>query len=120
MKLEKAYALGDWVSANRTWMEEKNPTLNEVIGVAQKVLGFSVSPGAMKTATASKGLKWDGRRTTLPIGRLGSKHARTNISRTLARAIVQICDALGMEVDPGVSNVARGRALNQGTHADGE
>ena len=117
MTHKQLLSLARYLEANKDRIHSERPGYAAVARQASTELGFECSENNARTAAEACELAWAPRRA--------GNGSRNHVSRILARALLEIADALDIKVDQDVHRIAMGRrvgdeelsALPKGSHA---
>jgi len=113
MSHKELIALARWLEAHRDQIHRERPSYGVVARQASAELGFACTENNVRAAAEACEMVWSVRRTG-GAPRASGKH----VSRILARAVVEIADAVGVKVGQDVHRIARGRRVTEGAPAD--
>lgn len=105
MSHKQFLSLAKYLEAHVERLHRDRPSYREVAERAAQELGFDCTENNVRAAAKACDLVWTARRST------GRKASAKYVNRLLARGIVKIAEALDIEVDPDLHNVARGRRV---------
>jgi len=117
MTVTQLFSLGDYLKSNRRRIQAERPDFAAVAAAASAELGFVCTEDNVRCVAEACEIAW--------VSRRNGKGSPDCALRLLARALVEIADALDVKVDRDVRRIAMGRrveeahtgALDTGSHA---
>jgi len=106
MTHRQLFALADYIKAHSEQIRAERPSYAAVARQAGGELGFACSENNIRTVADACEMTWTPRRV---CG--GSRASRRHVSRILARAVLEIADALDIKLDQDVRRIAHGRRI---------
>lgn len=106
-------ALVRFLEANKQRLQEERPSYLAVAQQASAELGFVCTVNNVRAAADASDLSWTARRSPL-----GGRASRKHVTRILARAVMEIADALDIRVDQDICRIARGRRLSDAAESE--
>lgn len=100
--------LARYVEAHGEQLHAERPSYAEVARRASSELGFACTESNIRAAADACDLTWTARRSAGP--RVSSKY----VNRILARGILEIADALDVNVDRNLRRIAAGKRVECG------
>ena len=107
MTHKQLLSLAKYLETHKDRIHAERPSYAAVARQASAELGFDCSDNNVRAAAEACEMVWTARRT---MGN-GSRASRKHVSRVLARAVLEIADALDIKVDQNVHRIALGRRL---------
>ena len=99
-------ALAKYLDAHSEQIRAERPSYEAVARQAGGELGFTCSENNIRAVAEACEMTWTPRRDPE-----GSRASRRHVSRMLARAVLEIADALDIKLDQDVRRIAHGRRV---------
>ena len=114
MNHKEFLALAKYLEAHAEQLRAERPGYAVVAARATEELGFTCTECNMRAAAEACEIAWPVRQTS--SGRATHQH----VTRILARAILEIADALDIKIDRDVARIANGRRIGDDQVAGSE
>jgi len=113
MSHKELVALARYLEAHREQLHRERPPYAAVARQASADLGFACTEHNVRAAAEACEMAWPARRSGG-----GPRASAKHVTRVLARAVVEIGDAVGVKVDRDILRIARGRRVTEETPSD--